>query len=336
MAQYATLQEAYNIDSFGPRKRNKNKPPSQEQPQHHQHHEQTQKIFESNLNENFMNDYTPQDDCYYKKYGLNIESCPKNNTSDYKKEFCDKFTDYNGDSKCTPIQAPIYSVPISDDAKKKYDNAMNISLNSTTADHISYDEFNKQSDIKSVQPYYNDDLEKYLNINNFQNAVNYPSAAQMQPAQQSSGNGTNTLQTSQTSQTSQTPQNSQTSQNSPASQSSDNSIKSNVSNDNIIHTNNNTNNNTSQYTNINNTDLIIPPKTDIKNKKDIFYKNLINIGLFVFIGIVIIMLCDQITEIAINIGMKRTMIMLEPYLNKMQELNQLKNATEISEIKNTL
>ncbi len=51
-------------------------------------------------------------------------------------------------------------------------------------------------------------------------------------------------------------------------------------------------------------------------KKDIFYKNLINIGLFIFIGILIIFICEQITEIAINIGMRRAIILLEPYLNK--------------------
>ena len=56
-----------------------------------------------------------------------------------------------------------------------------------------------------------------------------------------------------------------------------------------------------------------------KTNKDLFYKNIINIGLFIFIGIVIILLCDQITEVAINIGMKRTMTMLEPYLEKIKE-----------------
>jgi hypothetical protein len=52
----------------------------------------------------------------------------------------------------------------------------------------------------------------------------------------------------------------------------------------------------------------------IDDTKDIFYKNLINIGLFVLIGIMIIFLCDQITEIAINIGMKKTISIIEPYL----------------------
>lgn len=58
------------------------------------------------------------------------------------------------------------------------------------------------------------------------------------------------------------------------------------------------------------------PEKAVVEQKDTFYKNLINIGLFVFIGILIIFLCDQITEIAINIGMKRTMMLLEPYMNK--------------------
>ena len=53
-----------------------------------------------------------------------------------------------------------------------------------------------------------------------------------------------------------------------------------------------------------------------KQKREIFYRNLINIGLFIFIGVLIIFLCDQITEIAVNIGMKRTIAILEPYLQK--------------------
>ena len=51
-----------------------------------------------------------------------------------------------------------------------------------------------------------------------------------------------------------------------------------------------------------------------KMKKEQFYKNVVNIGIFIFIGILIIFLCDQITEIAIQIGMKRTTMLLEKYL----------------------
>jgi hypothetical protein len=58
------------------------------------------------------------------------------------------------------------------------------------------------------------------------------------------------------------------------------------------------------------------------DKKDLFYKNLINIGLFVFIGILIIFLCDQITEIAVNIGMKKTVSILEPYIARLEKLEK--------------
>lgn len=61
------------------------------------------------------------------------------------------------------------------------------------------------------------------------------------------------------------------------------------------------------------------PNTD---KKNIFYKNLINIGLFVFIGILVIFLCDQITEIAVNIGMKKTVELLKPYLARLDKLEK--------------
>lgn len=58
-------------------------------------------------------------------------------------------------------------------------------------------------------------------------------------------------------------------------------------------------------------------------KKEQFYKNLINIGLFIFIGVLIIFLCDQITEIAINIGMKKTMGLLDTYLSEIRAKKDL-------------
>jgi hypothetical protein len=64
------------------------------------------------------------------------------------------------------------------------------------------------------------------------------------------------------------------------------------------------------------TPVTTPPPVSNKDDKDLFYRNLINIGLFAFIGILIIFLCDQITEIAINLGMKKTVAILEPYLRK--------------------
>ena len=51
---------------------------------------------------------------------------------------------------------------------------------------------------------------------------------------------------------------------------------------------------------------VLPPQQpSIKKQND--YTLLINIALFIFIGIVIILLCDQITNLAINIGIKRAL-----------------------------
>lgn len=56
------------------------------------------------------------------------------------------------------------------------------------------------------------------------------------------------------------------------------------------------------------------PHVSSYREKDLFYKNVVNIGLFALIGILIIFLCDQIAEIAINQGMQKTIQILEPYL----------------------
>lgn len=56
-------------------------------------------------------------------------------------------------------------------------------------------------------------------------------------------------------------------------------------------------------------------------KKNQNNKMYINIFLFLFIGIVIIFICEQITEIAINIGMKSCIKILKPYLDN----NDIKN-----------
>lgn len=58
------------------------------------------------------------------------------------------------------------------------------------------------------------------------------------------------------------------------------------------------------------------PQAEKMTPKDVFYKNIVNIGLFVLIGVLIIFMCDQITEIAINLGMKKTVAILEPYLTR--------------------
>lgn len=115
-----------------------------------------------------------------------------------------------------------------------------------------------------IEPYYDEDLEKYLNINDFES---------------------NTI----------------TSENKSSEKTNEKRIIANDVND------------------VNNDNKNIkgsPENVNISNQyNDIFYKNFINIGLFILVGILIIFLCDQITEIAISIGMKKTFQILEPYCN---------------------
>ena len=58
------------------------------------------------------------------------------------------------------------------------------------------------------------------------------------------------------------------------------------------------------------------------NKKNNFYKTLINIAIFILIGIFIIYLLDLLSELALNRGMKRTLDTLLPLLEELKELKK--------------
>jgi len=53
-----------------------------------------------------------------------------------------------------------------------------------------------------------------------------------------------------------------------------------------------------------------------------FYKNLINILLFIFIGILLIYLLDLLTELALHKGMKNTLDTLMPLIEQINELKK--------------
>jgi hypothetical protein len=60
-----------------------------------------------------------------------------------------------------------------------------------------------------------------------------------------------------------------------------------------------------------------PPqeKSDKSEKSDNYiYNAIFNISILLIIGIAIILLCDQMVELAIQIGMKRAVYILEPYI----------------------
>lgn len=131
--------------------------------------------------------------------------------------------------------------------------------------------------MKNVKPFLDEDLEQYLNVESFKNADSYkPPDIPVVP----------TIPT--------VPSIPQTDKASVPSGHSTPSVSLGPS---VTHT-----------------DAKVSETSGHKVSTDDFYRNIINIGLFIFIGILIIFLCDQITEIAINLGMKKTVAILQPYL----------------------
>lgn len=189
-------------------------------------------------------------------------------------------------------------------------------------------ETNRQNTMKGVQPHYDEELEKYLNVNDFQNtnlnyypedySKSYQTTNYSEPEQNDEyigyKNGGRYL-----------PKQPHYRQVSHTYENEDNRYHNNR----IQHFDET---NSSQYIPIQKrkpimdqtipqqpeqiTKTISPNNKVVVDQKDTFYKNLVNIGLFIFIGVLIIFLCEQISEIAINIGMKRTIMILEPYMRK--------------------
>lgn len=254
-------------------------------------------------------DYANHDDCYYEKYNINMESCNKDTSQENNNnaKFCDKFTDYsnqddynkaNNENNCTPLQSPAYKYPISDGAKQKFKEALDATY--MKQKQPSYNDYNKRSDITKIKPYDEEDLEQYLSVENFKDAVSPKQPEEMMNTQ------------GETQQVPKTQQSYETKE-----ESDKDSIR--------FH------NKTGELTSLERSFLLSKmneennKKLQESEKKNKMYSNYINIGLFIFIGIAIILLCDQIAEIAINIGMRKTAKILEPYLIKLQQLNDKEN-----------
>lgn len=320
---YATLSEAFNVESFDKKKKKKEKS-------------------EDN------ND-------------MNIE--------EYKKEF----------SHCEPIQPPHFKLPVSDKAMEKYNDAYQIFLKdrkinenknynkqdiiNTTANnnnnsklsinlYENYDKI-KNDKIDSIEPYYDEDLDNYLNLSDFNNnnvqmqkicdddykrtLMNYNYNLKTQDtltrnkddyvlvSKQDLMEFNNNL--NKKNNEYKIAFNKQLSQN---NNNTEQQFNNNIPRtDNIQATNNipRTNNIYEDTLNpyddmiINNSTKIIENFENV-NKTNNFYKTLINIAIFILIGIFIIYLLDLLTELALNRGMKRTLDTLLPLLEELKELKK--------------
>lgn len=196
-----------------------------------------------NVVEPFMNDYATHDSCYYKAY--NAADLPFCKKEDVSRE------NFNNKNSCEPLKAPQYEFPISNESKLKFKEAIDVSMNENNSYKQLPNDYNNKTDVK---PYYNDDIDMYLNISEIKKTPEIIVEEKKE----------------------------------------------------IIE------DNTSQILNklYNLKNLFIEKKDDEKPQKidnNVFYK----IMFFVLIGLLIILLCDQIANLAINIGMKRAYLAMD-------------------------
>jgi len=322
---YATLSEAFNIESFDKKKKKK-----------------------ENTNETS---------------NMNID--------EYKKEF----------NHCEPIQPPHYKLPISDKSlenynsayqiflkdrkvseNKNYNNDNNIVLKNTNNNNNNKPSINlynnyekiKSEKIDNIEPYYDEDLDNYLNLSDFNNnniemqkvcdddykqtLMNYDFKLKTQDSLHNKddyvlvskkdlmeyNNMLNNKYQNMSRETATPPSNYNME---PTINQDMNIKKPNIVNPQEIPLRN-------QTQQPFNTDVIInnPYEKNIETYQNYynyqnqqnnnFYKTLINIAIFILIGIFIIYLLDLLCELSLNKGMKKTLDTVLPLLEELKELKK--------------
>jgi hypothetical protein len=345
--QYSTLQEAYNIDTF-----DKAKP-------------QNKKAVAKANGTNGGNGGKPTENTQIntQQGPANIETSKLSSSSE-KIDLgnYEKVKISNGGS-CSPIQAPMYSIPVSGDCKKEKDEAMKVYIEENFKAGNTIEMTNRSHD--NVMPYYDEDMEQYFDINNLTDEVKYNASSNPQLYMPNSNkksyvndntgeysnntsvftNGNNLLNTSEYNLSEEERKNASealaylkslegkinTNDGSNRNAISDQIIESNITGP-------------GGYKNIpkenfeKNQEIARKEKEEreIREKRDKedrereeklqesirenkkfenTINTIINVFIFIFIGGAIILLCDYLVEMAIQIGMKKTTNILEPYIN---------------------
>jgi hypothetical protein len=319
---YATLSEAFNVESFDKKKKKK----------------------EKSEDNNDMN---------IEEYKKEFSHCEPIQPPHFKLPVSDKAMEKYNDA---------YQIFLKDrkiNENKNYNkhdiiNATNNNNNSKLSINLyeNYDKI-KNDKIDSIEPYYDEDLDNYLNLSDFNN-----NNVQMQKIcdddyKRTLMNYNYNLKTQDTltrnkddyvlvsKQDLMEFNNNLNKKNNEYKIALDKQLSQNNNNteqqfnNNILRTNNiQPTNNIPRYNNVYEEtlnpydDMIINNPTKIienfenVNKTNNFYKTLINIAIFILIGIFIIYLLDLLTELALNRGMKRTLDTLLPLLEELKELKK--------------
>jgi hypothetical protein len=331
---YSTLQEAYNIDTFEKKPR----------PSHKQ----------KNNNGN----------------GSNANANGSNGSANTNANTSPSFVESSklAMSSCSPLQAPTYNIPISNDCKKDHAEAMNVYLEAndkqssspSPTEHSSAmaSMFNLKnsggsngSGSNNVMPYYDEDLEQYFNISNLNDEVKYNSNSNTNintympnSNKQSYTNNDTTEYTNNNTMIKHgnnllnntsynlTPEEKKSAEEAIAYlKSIEEKINKNATADPVV-SNTNTGPGGFKTPSPPSQPQQQPPQptpvatptvpttpTQEKSEKSGFsdnyiYNAIFNIAILLIIGIAIILLCDQMVELAIQIGMKRAVYILEPYI----------------------
>lgn len=315
---YSTLQEAYNLDSFD-KKLKKKKDTKPEIP-----------------------------DSNSVKGPANLETSKLSASSEKIDDY--KETVQKNSQSCSPIQAPMYSIPSSDDCKNEFKNVMKVYTEENFNNTKDIDMSNMAS-TNNIMPYYDEDLEQYFDVNNLNDEVKYNPNNPNSPkfympnnnnnsytnnntAEYSNNNtifnnGNNLLNTSQYNLNEE--ERKKVSEALKYLKSMENKIESDEKNAYSKQFNSDLNYNNSQGNKSNNDDKtkqlekeieelkkreVILSKNIEENKKTQYNINLIiNIFIILFIGVIIILLCDYLVDLSIQLGMKKTTNILEPYIN---------------------
>ncbi len=335
---YSTLQEAYNVDTFEKKPR-----PSQKQKNNNGN---GSNAMNSNSNGN----------------NANSNNGSVNTNANTSPSFVE--SSKLAMSSCSPLQAPTYNIPISNDCKKDHAEAMSVYLEANDKQSSSPSPTEHSSAMASmfnlknsgsgsggsggadnVMPYYDEDLEQYFNISNLNDEVKYNSNSNTNintympnSNKQSYTNNDTTEYTNNNTMIKHgnnllnntsynlTPEEKKSAEEAIAYlKSIEEKINKNATADPVV---SNANTGPGGFKTPSPPQPSPPPQptpvatltpTQEKSEKSGFsdnyiYNAIFNIAILLIIGIAIILLCDQMVELAIQIGMKRAVYILEPYI----------------------
>ena len=207
-------------------------------------------------------------------------------------------------AQCSQVQAPMYTIPVSDAAKKANAAALNVYMGSgsresqspapSTLPAAQQPVGGRQVDMSKVAGLYDDDIDQYMNL---QSTTPLSATASNQSQQAANMNLLPQAPASGTIANPNTPAKFENADATPLS------------------------------TRMAALDAKLRPvdadkedKPTPKNKETSRWQYVVDLVLFIVAGVLIIMLCEMLFKIAVTIGMRDTIHMIEPYLAELQDL----------------